>query len=361
MGAPKTGGGGGGVPEVDEDALLEVLRRHLEAGWEPRGPGEVGIGDDAAVVDAPPGALVLSTDASVAGVHVDLALSTPADFGWKALTVAVSDIGAMGAVPVGALVTLGLDGAGGGTGDGTGDFTGDVARLVDGLAAGLAEAARAWRCPVVGGDLTASSQLMVSVSVAGVLPPGHGGALVRSGASPGDRVYVTGPLGTSAAGLRLLRAGGAVAADGPAEEAATVATEAATEAAAMAAMAAHRRPRARLAEGATARQAGATAAIDVSDGLALDLSRLASASSVGVHLGGIPVAPGATVEEALGGGEDYELVVTTADPERLEDAFARAGLRPPLAIGECTDEPGILLLDGRPLPAAGYRHRFGGG
>lgn len=278
------------------------------------------MGDDAAVVACPDGPLVLTADAVVGGVHADLSLVSLGDFGWKALTAAVSDVGAMGGRPLHALVTLCVP------------FGTDL----DALAEGIAEASAECRCPVVGGDLSAAAEVVASVAVTGVLegdlPP-----VTRAGARPGDRLVVTGPLGGSAAGLRLLREGHDA---GPL-------------------VAAHRRPRARLAEGQVARRGGATAMIDVSDGLAIDLHRLADASGVGFELSEVPVAEGALLEEALGGGEDYELVVATADPERLATAFCEAGLRPPLAVGRCTAEVGERLLRGEPLAPLGWQHAVG--
>ncbi len=122
---------------------------------------------------------------------------------------------------------------------------------------------------------------------------------------------------------------------------------------------AHRRPRARLAEGETARLAGATAMVDVSDGLLADLGHLADASAVGFRLDRVPVSPGATTEEALGGGEDYELVVATPDRGRLGAAFAEAGLRPPLLIGTCIADPGERTLAGEPITVSGWEHSWG--
>jgi thiamine-monophosphate kinase len=213
----------------------------------------------------------------------------------------------------------------------------DLDRLATGLADGAADAG----CVIVGGDLATSSVLVVSTIGFGVGSGPDGAPLLRSGARPGDQVFVTGPLGRSAAGLRLLRGGG-----GAGDPAGT------------ACIRAYRRPVARLDEGESARRAGATAAIDLSDGLASDLVHLVNASGVGVQLDVAPVADGATHEEALGGGEDYELLITTGAPDDLARAFSVAGLRPPLAIGSCTDRPGELLLDGEPLPEAGWHHRF---
>jgi thiamine-monophosphate kinase len=292
--------------------------------------GQIWIGDDAAVVAPPAGPLVLATDAAVAGVHADLSLVGLDDLGWKALTAAVSDVGAMGGRPTHALVALcvppGTD--------------------LDALAAGVAEASGEWRCPVVGGDLSTAGQVVVSVAVAGVLdgdlPP-----VTRGGASPGDRLLVTGPLGGSAAGLRLLR------------ERATAPAGWRAPSYAAALVDAHLRPRARLAEGQAARSAGASAMIDVSDGLSIDLHRLADASGVGFRLVDVPVANGATRKDGLGGGEDYELVVATADPDGLAAAFASSGLRSPVTIGRCTTDPRERLLDGEPLPRLGWQHPVG--
>lgn len=311
----------GGSRPAGEDAVLERVANSMRAASGPVQPGEIWIGDDAAVVTPPAGMLVLATDAAVAGVHADLSLVGLDDLGWKALTAAVSDVGAMGARPLHALVTVcvppGTD--------------------LDLLASGVAAASAAWSCPVVGGDLSTATEVVVSVAVTGILE-GPAPPVTRSGARPGDRLAVTGPLGGSAAGLRVLRAAGAPDA-GLAE--------------------AHRRPLARLAEGRAARDAGATAMIDVSDGLAIDLHRMADASGVGFRLDAVPVAPGATREEALGGGEDYELVVATPDPAALAGAFAAAGLRAPVVIGACTADPAERRLGDEPLARLGWEHPLG--
>jgi thiamine-monophosphate kinase len=300
-----------------EDAVVRRIAGALAQASGPPPPDELWIGDDSAVVRRPEGALVLATDAVVEGVHADLALVALADLGWKAMTAAVSDIGAMGARPLHALVTL----------------CGPPGTDLDALTSGLAEASAEWGCPVVGGDLSGAREVMVSVAVTGVLD-GTRPAVRRSGARPGDALVVTGPLGSAAAGLRLLRAGETT---GPL-------------------VAAHKRPWARLAEGTVARAAGATAMIDVSDGLALDLHRLADASGVGFALTRVPVAPGATLEEALAGGEDYELVVATPEVEALVGDFAAAGLRSPIVIGRCTADVGERRLEGELLGRLGYEH-----
>ena len=292
---------------------LEVIAR-LGRRLAPPPPGEVWIGDDTAVLVPPAGGWqLLAADAVVEGVHADLAVLTVADLGWRAVVANVSDVAAMGGIPAHCVVTVagrrGLD--------------------IDTLYDGVVGAAVAYGCPVVGGDLVSSPVTVVTVAVTGTV---DGPPVLRSGARPGDTVWVTGPLGASAAGLRQLRAGGADPA----------------------LAAAHTRPRPLLAEGTAARRAGATAMIDVSDGFAADLWHVAEASGVGFELEQVPVAPGATPEEALGGGEDYQLVFTAPDDGRVRAAFA--GLPAPVRIGRCSGATGKGTLAGAPLPHLGWQH-----
>ena len=298
-----------------EFSLIDRLRARLPA-----------IGDDAAVVPSPAGRLLLCADAAVAGVHADLAVVGVDDLGWKAVAASVSDIAAMGGRPRFALVTVSGP---------LGDV--DVDLLYDGVLA----AASASCCAVVGGDLTAAPALVVSVSVVGSV---DGEPVLRSGAASGDTLFVTGPLGAAAAGLAMLQRGEA-GVDPDLELA-------------------HRRPRPRVGEGEVARSAGATAMIDLSDGLAADLWHLADESGVGVVVDRVPVAVGvARVADnaealALGGGEDYELLFAAPDPQRVEDAFAAAGLTVPLRIGHCTADPSERRLRDDPLPRLGWEHTW---
>ena len=281
-----------------------------------------------AVVPGPTGPMLLAADAVVAGVHCDLDLVGLDDMGWKALVANVSDIAAAGGRPCYALVTV----------------AGPLAKLdFDLLYDGLIAASDAYECPIVGGDLSSSVTLVVSVAMVG-----EGGDLpqppvLRSGARPGDTIFVTGPLGSSAAGLELLR---------------TSRVSGAPDL-----VLAHRRPRARLDEGTAARVAGATAMIDVSDGLAADLRHIADESGVGVVLDRVPVAIGVSrVSDdpeamALGGGEDYELLFTAGDPDVVEATFAARGLGTPLRIGRCTAEVAERRLRDADLPVMGWEHR----
>jgi len=121
---------------------------------------------------------------------------------------------------------------------------------------------------------------------------------------------------------------------------------------------AHRRPWPRLKEGIAARHAGVNAMMDLSDGLSLDLARLADASRVGFRLDDVPVAEGATMQEALGGGEDYELVMTTADPDRLAAIFYDRKLTQPLRIGVVVKDPVERTFNGQPLEPTGFQHQL---
>jgi thiamine-monophosphate kinase len=320
-----TGGRADREPSLTaEFGIIERLRSRLA------GPvDQTWVGDDVAVVPGPTGSLLLAADATVAGVHADLSLVGVDDMGWKSLVANLSDIAAVGGRPSYALVTL----------------AGPLGAIdVDLLYDGIIAASEAYGCPVVGGDLSDAPTLVVAVTVAGDGGGDDPPPVLRSGARPGDALWVTGPLGSSAAGLALLRADRA----GEAPDLAL----------------AHRRPRPRLAEGAAARVAGATAMIDVSDGLAADVTHLAESSRVGVVLDRVPVAIGVsrvsdTPEDlALGGGEDYELVFAAPDAAPVEDVFAAAGLAVPLRLGRCTADAGERRLGDGVLPAGGWEHAW---
>ena len=332
---------GQSIRDLGEFGLIERLRATLPAGVR-SGPGlDLGIGDDAAVWQPPdPGAIVVSTDAMVEGVHfrLDAGWSTWADVGHKALAVNLSDLAAMGARPRLAVVTVALRGD-----ESVEDVTSAYAALGD-----LAAAAG---CLVAGGDIVSSPVVSWHVTVIG--QAGSTGVLRRDGARPGDLVAVSGTLGASAAGFEIL----AGDPDDPRRAAAT----------APLLLDAHRRPRPRLALGAILAERNATAAMDLSDGLLGDLPKILVASDVAadIEVARVPVAaavralfPGSWSELALRGGEDYELLFTVA-PEHfpaIETAAAELGgsvsaigrivARPANAPG---DDPRLRLhdLDGR--------------
>ena len=284
------------------------------------------IGDDAAVLDGDP-PVVLSQDLLVEGVHFARATMGWADVGHRALAVNLSDLAAMGADPVAALVGLGLP-------ERDGPSPADLEALYDGMEA----LAAAHGLTVAGGDVTSAPAMVIAVTVAGRM--GHGIApLGRDTAEAGDLCCVTGTLGAAAAGLLLVedpRLGVGV-----------------PEAEALAA--AHRRPTPRLAGGrALASPGGAAAMLDCSDGLALDAGRIADASGLGVviRLEDLPVAPGvAAVAAAAGrppdvlaatGGEDFELVAAV-DPARLDEVRSRLDV-PLTVVGRFTAGGGVRLL-----------------
>jgi thiamine-monophosphate kinase len=265
----------------------------------------VGVGDDAAVLVPTPGRrLVVTTDVVVEGRHFDAALSDPEDWGWKAVTVNLSDLAAMGAEPRWLVVALTVPPAA-------------APATLERVYAGMGEACREYGVALVGGDTSGGPALSLAVTAVGEA----GRVVTRSGARPGDRLVVTGPLGAAAAGLGLLRLATGDGQPQPAGRRGSRAREAAGELLARHPhlAAAHRRPRPQLAMGLRLAAGGATAMLDVSDGLAGDVLHLADASGTGVevHDAAVPLATGVAeaaallgrdpVELALGGGEDFVL------------------------------------------------------
>ncbi len=265
---------------------------------------DVGPGDDASVSTLPPGTqLVSSIDTLVAGRHFP-GDANPADIGFRAMMVSLSDLAAMGAEPHIVLVALTLE-------------TADPAWAAA-LAGGMSEAASQTGAIIAGGNLS-RGRLSLSMSVHGVVPTGA--AVLRSGARPGDLVYVTGPLGGAAAAL----------ANGFADEELNTCFF---------------RPAARVDLAADLR-AVASAAIDVSDGFLQDAGHLAAASGVclDIEVARVPVRSGAQLQYALQGGDDYELCFTAAAPPPF----------PAVCVGRVVDGSGVLL-DGEPVTTAGYQH-----
>lgn len=301
----------GGIGELA--VLKRIFPRLPSAAHQLLGPG-----DDAAVVAAPDGRFVVTTDMMVHGPDFRLAWSTPHDLGWKAAASNLADVAAMGAAPTALVVAIAAP-----------PHT-PVATL-EGIADGFRDACEALapECGVVGGDLSASSVLTIAVTAFGDLegrPP-----VLRSGARPGDLVAVSGILGGGASGLRLLFDRATDAAGEPdAALAAAVALEFPAEIAAQLA------PRPPISDGRAAALAGATAMLDLSDGLALDASRVAAASGVAIDLDSTAVGS----LEGLVGGEDHSLFATFPPGTVLPGGF-----RP---IGWVVDGAGILV-DGVPF------------
>ena len=322
-----------------EDSLIAAIRKVAGAG-----PGVlVGIGDDAAVVETGGGSMVLTTDVLVGGVHFSLASISPRDLGYKAIVVSVSDIGAMAASPRYALVSLAMPSE-------------TEESWVMELYGGMRTACDEYALSLVGGDLSRGGEVSITVTVAGEVAQGR--AILRSGARVGDRIVVTGTLGASAGGLVVERSAdpSAISSDWG-----------------RGLVAAHQRPVARVGEARTLAAAGASAMMDISDGLSLDLSRLCEESGVGarVDLGAVPVspwlAPAASslsldpLHLALTGGEDYELLATL-DASNVEGAAAALKERfgvPLTDVGKIT-ESGLVAVasDGTeaPLEPEGWDH-----
>lgn len=297
--------------------IIELLKEHAGAR---RDDVRVGIGDDAAVVRPVPGEdLVLCTDTLVAGVHFPLATDAEA-IGFKALAVNLSDLAAMGAKPCWALLALTMPAA-------------DDAWL-SGFARGFHALAEEFDVQLVGGDLC-RGPLTISVQLFGSVPADA--AITRRGARPGDRVCVSGPLGDAALALQLAENGARV--PPPLRERLD-------------------RPRPQVALGQALR-GRATAAIDISDGLLIDVGRLAAASGVGatLWLESLPASEsfrenGGTAAQQLAGGDDYELLFTLPADAVVDDGCVIIG---------GIDVPGpvrVVDADGGAVSVAdgGYEH-----
>ncbi|MCB1297861.1 MAG: thiamine-phosphate kinase [Microthrixaceae bacterium] len=313
-------------PRVGELAEGEILRRILARLGE-ASTALVGPGDDAAVIAAPDARVVVTTDTLVHGPDFRLAWSAPYDIGWKAAAVNLADVAAMGARPTGLVVALAVPPA-------------LPVSLVEGIAEGLRAAcdAMAPGCSVVGGDLTASDTLTIAVTAFGSL---DGRApVLRSGARAGDTLAVSGgALGTAARGLAVLFERGVDAAGTP------IPLDASRlPAADAAALAVQLRPTPPLAAGIAAARAGATAMMDISDGLALDASRIAAMSGVSVDIFSAALGPNSAW--ALGGGEDHGLLATFPANVQLPEEFRAIGRVLP-AGGEAVRIDG-RAWDGKP-------------
>ena len=318
------------VAALGEFGLITAL-----SGWLPRDLRPlVGIGDDAAVLAAPDGRVVASTDFLLEGRHFRRDWSSGADVGRKAAARSLIDVAAMGAVPTGLLVALAAPP----------DLPVTWARdLTEGLAA---ECARAG-ATVVGGDTARAGSVLLATTVLGDLAGRD--PVLRSGAAPGDLVAVTGPLGRAAAGLALLEAG----------QAGHPLT------------AAHRRPEPPYDAGPQASDLGATAMIDISDGLLADLGHIASASGVRIDLSSDRLSPGEDLraaarsffgrtERGSGPGHARALawVLTGGEDHALAATFPPRVALPPrwTVIGEVVAGQGVLV-DGQPWTGpAGWDH-----
>lgn len=338
------------VSEIGEFGLISLLSREFGIVYPPKrgatqGDLRVGLGDDAVVAARRDGSVILTTDTLVAGVHFLPERCSWADVGWKALAVNLSDVAAMGGTPHLALITLCLPP----------DFTVEDAVA---LYRGLHECATAYEVTLGGGDIVRSPVFSITVALSAwaVLPRlGEARLLTRDAARPGDVVAVSGTLGDSAAGVRLLQQGSKFS---------SKAEQRLRDA--------QMRPQPRVRLGRQAVEAGLRCGIDVSDGLVQDLGHVATASGVGIRVEAARVPTSDTLRqvfpaEALGlaisGGEDYELLVI--GPRPAVEALMSDSKTPLTLIGEVyeTDEPHVAVIDeaGReiPLQRGGWDHFTG--
>ena len=336
------------MPEPAIHALGEfgLIARISAGAGNSTGAVVLGIGDDTAALTVSPGRLLLATcDVQVERVHFRRDTASARDIGHKALAVNISDIASMGGIPRFALISLGLP-------------TDTPVAFVDGVYEGIYSLAREHGVDVVGGNMSASpTGIFIDITLLGEIEPNR--LLRRAGAHPGQRIIVTGSPGDSAGGLALLL------------DLSLTCTPAAAEPL----LRAHRTPSPRVAAGrAAATAGGATAMIDISDGLASDLAHIAEASEVDAVLWADALPVSAALRElaaaahrdplsyTLFGGEDYELlVIVEPEAEQAVLAAVRSTGVAATTIGETTERGRGLHLrhpDGalRPLTEGGFRH-----
>lgn len=336
----KTSSVGKGGGELD---LLRGIRKRASRGVR-RGSLQLGIGDDCALLGVKNGEeLAITTDLSIAGRHFRMDWHPPESVGHRALARGLSDLAAMGARPVAAFLSLGVPreltvsrGRGGANGGSSW-----VTRFYD----GLFRLARSNKTPLAGGDLAESPIALADIVLIGAVPVGR--ALLRTGARPGDLLYVTGSLGGAAAGLaKLAVAGGRLRRGAVKGE-----------------LSRHLYPEPRIRQGLVLQRRGlAAAAIDLSDGLSTDLAHLCEEPGVGavVYADMVPVAEGASLEQALHGGEDYELLFAARPTVRIPRSIGGVSIA---KIGAVTKararQAAVLLAKGstlEPLAPRGWEH-----
>jgi len=306
-------------PLSGDSAELALIRRIRRRAYRSTHGLSLGIGDDCALLRLKKGEEVaVTTDLSIEGRHFRLNLHPPEAIGHRALARGLSDIAAMGARPVAAFLSLGIPN----------ELTqpkGKAAAWIDRFYDGIFELANRHQTPLAGGDLAQSPIAIADIVLVGAVP--RKSALLRSGARPGDRLYVTGSLGGAALGLRML---GSVRANSPD-------------------LAPHLWPEPRIAQGLwLQRRRVASAAIDISDGLSTDLLHLCEESGVSaeINVPALPISPGANLDDALHGGEDYELLFTAHHGARIPKSI---GGVPVTCIGKVVrhrrTSPRIAMID----------------
>jgi thiamine-monophosphate kinase len=341
-----------------EQGELAVIRRIRARAARHAGTGlRLGIGDDCALIRPRPGEeIAVTTDLSIAGRHFRLDWHPPESIGHRALARGLSDLAAMGARPIAAFLSLGLPR--------------DLARLssqpntgqrkkpqkkswLDAFLDGFLALAAAHSTPLAGGDLAESPLAMADIVLIGAVPRGR--ALLRSGARPGHSLYVTGALGGASAGLaRLAQLAAAHSGSTPTPR---------IPGSLAPLLAPHLYPQPRIAQGLwLQRRSLASAALDLSDGLSTDLAHLCEESGVAAEVDAplLPIHPGATLDQALHGGEDYELLFTAPATARIPRQIAGV---PITKIGNIVsrrrNQPSITLItphSREPLISQGWEH-----
>jgi thiamine-monophosphate kinase len=321
---------GATVSDLGENKLLERVEARLggRGSW---------LGDDAAVIQSPGTNLLLAVDSVVENIDFDLAYSSGEDIGWRGVAVNVSDMAAMAGHPAYALASLTM----------RPDMPMDV---FDGILQGLSDASAEFGLEMVGGDLSGGTEITLTVSILGA--SGASGVIKRNGARAGQAICVTGTLGGAAAGLEILRRGlrEKHEASGHREAFDRLALR-------------QLRPQPRVEAAKALAGYGASAMIDISDGLALDLDRLMTSSKKGCSItsDSVPIDPDAEVlgsaltstvfdplRAALVGGEDFE-ILCTIDIDRFEAARRAVAAEGSTltSIGVVTDKDRVV--DGKPL------------
>jgi thiamine-monophosphate kinase len=329
-----------------ELALLQEIRARSQRAS--RSGLRLGIGDDCALLAPRKGEeIAVTTDLSIAGRHFRLDWHPPEAVGHRTLARGLSDLAAMGARPVAAFLSLGLPRELTVAAGAQSHARSWVQRFLDGLFT-LAEI---HRVPLAGGDLAESPVAVADIVLVGAVPRGR--ALLRSGARDGDLLYVTGALGGATAGLARLAELASTASIKPPRIPKKLATQ----------LAPHLFPQPRIAQGLWLQRRGlATAALDISDGLSTDLAHLCAESGVAAEVDAalVPLGLLASLDQALHGGEDYELLFTAPPAARLPRSIAGV---PACCIGRIVKQrkgqPAIMMLTGQgsqPLEARGWEH-----
>lgn len=330
--------------------LLSRIRRRaagMRAGAVP-----LGIGDDCALIRPRYGEdLAVTTDLSLAGRHFRLDWHPPEAVGHRTLARGLSDLAAMGARPLAAFLSLGLPRQLAASGKRSGPA--GQGAWIDGFLEGFLALARAHQAPLAGGDLAETPLAVADIVLIGAVPRGR--ALLRSGARPGDAIYVTGALGGAAAALARIAEMAAERGERRGKLRISKPMEAQLRP--------HLYPQPRLAQGQwLMRRRMATAGIDISDGLSTDLRHICDESGVAAEVWAeaLPVHAAATLEQALHGGEDYELLFTAPAATRMPGQIAGVAVT---EIGRISParkgRPQVALVTAqgaRPLEACGWEH-----